>query len=90
MINKRRGVLKEGFESIYYKVSRLFGKHLYWLYDSCKVVLEIMPHTCCAYGCTNRPSKDSGISFYRFPADEERKQRWIQAVRRMNWKPTEH
>ena len=56
-------MLKEGFESIYYKVSWLFAKHLYWLYDSCKVVLDIMSHTCCAYGCTNRASKDSGISF---------------------------
>ena len=31
--------------------------------------------------------KGSGVSFYRFPADPERRKKWIAAVRRKNWTP---
>ena len=41
-------------------------------------------------GCTNRSSKGSGISFYRFPVDEQRRLLWVAAVSRKDRQPTEH
>ena len=49
-----------------------------------------MVKSCCAVGCSNRYSKSCGISFYRFPTDEAKRSKWIAAVRRYNWEPSEH
>ena len=49
-----------------------------------------MPKNCCAVGCSNVYTKRSGIQFYRFPADAERRTKWIAAVGRNNWSPTEY
>ena len=49
-----------------------------------------MVKSCCAVGCSNRYSKSRGISFYRFPTDEAKHSKWIAAVRRDNWEPSEH
>ena len=50
-----------------------------------------MVKSCCAVGCTKRYSKDCGLHFYRFPKDDcTRRNQWIAAVNRENWKPTEH
>ena len=49
-----------------------------------------MVKSCCAVGCTNRSVKGCGVSFYRFPADLDRRARWVSAVNRKNWQPTEH
>ena len=49
-----------------------------------------MGKSCCAVGCTNRYRKGSGVHFYRFPDDKERRAKWIAAVARKNWEPTEH
>ena len=55
-----------------------------------------MPKSCVAYGCTNHnmmyPEK---ISFHVFPKEITRREKWIQAVRRVNadgskWKPSTH
>ena len=35
-------------------------------------------------------AKGTGIHFYRFPADVERRARWIAAIERKNFVPTEH
>ena len=48
-----------------------------------------MAKSCCAVGCTNQATKGSGMSFYSFPPDSEQR-RWIVAVRRENWTPSEH
>ena len=50
---------------------------------------RIMVKSCCAVGCTNQATKESGRSFYRFPTDSEWR-RWIVAVRREKWTPSEH
>ena len=34
--------------------------------------------------------KGSGIQFYRFPSDPEKRSKWVAAVRHDNWSPTEH
>ena len=48
-----------------------------------------MVSSCVAFGCTNCCTKDSGISFFRFPLKKpDLLHRWVQAVRRKNWKPT--
>lgn len=41
-------------------------------------------HYCCVVGCQNSMKKHSaqGIKFHRFPANEARRQLWIQAVKR--------
>ena len=49
-----------------------------------------MVKSCCAVGCKNRWRKGCNISFYRFPSNPERRERWIAAVKRENWHPTEH
>lgn len=45
--------------------------------------------SCCAFGCTNRQGK-AGIKFFRFPKDVERRKKWIVAIKRQNWTPTEY
>ena len=42
---------------------------------------------CCAVGCHNVYKKGSGVKFYRFPSDSERRSKWIASVKRENWKP---
>lgn len=49
-----------------------------------------MGKSCCAVGCANRYFKGCGLKFYRFPADPERKMRWVAAINRKNWTPNEH
>ena len=49
-----------------------------------------MPKYCCAPNCSNVFVKGSGIKFYRFPTDPERKQNWIAALNRKDWYPTKY
>ena len=49
-----------------------------------------MVKSCCAPGCRNRCTSDSSLKFHRFPVNKERRALWIAAVRREQWKPTEH
>lgn len=49
-----------------------------------------MVKSCCAVGCTNRKTKGSTLSLYRFPADSDRRNRWISAISRKDWHPTEY
>ena len=49
-----------------------------------------MVKSCCAVGCSNVYRNGSGIEFYRFPNDPERKAKWIAVVKRENWAPSEH
>ena len=52
---------------------------------------EAMVKSCCAaINCCNRSKKGSTVSFYRFPVNSERRARWISAINRKNWKPSEH
>uniref|UniRef100_A0A1X7T6W7 THAP-type domain-containing protein n=1 Tax=Amphimedon queenslandica TaxID=400682 RepID=A0A1X7T6W7_AMPQE len=44
---------------------------------------------CCAFGCTNRQGK-IGIKFYRFPSHPGRRSKWIAAIKRQNWTPSEY
>ena len=49
-----------------------------------------MVKSCVAFGCENRDTEENrknGISFHRFPKDHDRRQAWIVAVRRENFKP---
>ena len=46
--------------------------------------------SCCAIGCTNRQQLGSSISFYRFPADIDRRNKWISAVKRAKWTPSNY
>ena len=48
-----------------------------------------MVHTCVAVGCHNRKNPASGLSFYRFPKDGERRARWTAAVKREHWQPND-
>lgn len=48
-----------------------------------------MVHTCVVAGCRNRRTPGTTLSFYRFPRDPERKQRWIAAVNRAGWVPND-
>ncbi|KAG7256454.1 hypothetical protein CRUP_001582 [Coryphaenoides rupestris] len=48
-----------------------------------------MVHTCVVSGCRNRRTPGTALSFYRFPRDPERKQRWVDAVNREGWQPND-
>ena len=49
-----------------------------------------MVKSCCAVGCTNRLTKGSTLSFYRFRADVERRRLWIAAINRRDREPNEY
>ena len=49
-----------------------------------------MVKSCCAIGCTNRLTKENTLSFYRFPADIERRKLWITAINRRDWEPNKY
>ena len=49
-----------------------------------------MVKNCCAVGCTDRKTKGSMLSFYRFPADSDRRSRWISAINRKDRHPIEY
>jgi hypothetical protein len=49
-----------------------------------------MVNNCVAVGCNNYPSRYTKVSFYRFPCDVERRNKWIAAVKRKSWKPSEN
>ena len=47
--------------------------------------------SCCAVNCTSRCVPRSKLSFYRFPPEgTELRKRWVQAIRRVSWQPTEY
>ena len=41
-----------------------------------------MPDVCCAVGCRSRRGEKEGQAFYRIPADKDRRQAWINAIKR--------
>ncbi|XP_019855499.1 PREDICTED: uncharacterized protein LOC109584257 [Amphimedon queenslandica] len=49
----------------------------------------VMPY-CCAVNCNNRSKKGLGISFFCFPTDPAKRERWIAAIKRDNWSPSEY
>ena len=48
---------------------------------------EEMVKSCCAVGCL---TKGSSQSFYRFPTENDRRRRWISAINRKDWRPTQY
>ena len=42
------------------------------------------------HGCHKAYRKGSGIQFYRFTTDPERRSKWIAAVSHENWQPNEY
>ena len=48
-----------------------------------------MPLSCCAFGCTNRYFPGTKKHFFRIPANEDQRIKWITAINRKNWTPTE-
>ena len=49
-----------------------------------------MPKYCCAANCSNVFTNGSEVKFYRFPLDPEQKAKWIAAINRKDWYPTEY
>ena len=49
-----------------------------------------MPAHCCCFGCKSRQQKGSGLKFFKIPKDVDLQQKWITAIKRENWMPTEH
>lgn len=46
-----------------------------------------MVTSCIAYGCTNRHVKGSVVTFSRVPKNEPHRSKWINALKRVNYKP---
>ncbi|XP_065889366.1 uncharacterized protein [Dysidea avara] len=49
-----------------------------------------MVKSCCAVGCHNVFVKGNGIHWYKFPPEPETRARWISAIRREHWEPTQN
>ena len=49
-----------------------------------------MVKNCCVVGCHNVFKKNSGIQFYRFPTNPEKRSKWIAAVKHDNWAPNDN
>ena len=49
-----------------------------------------MVKNCCSVGCHNVYKKRGRIHFYRFPTDPDRQAKWVTAIHREDWVPTEH
>ncbi|XP_064215744.1 THAP domain-containing protein 5 isoform X2 [Tribolium castaneum] len=48
-----------------------------------------MVKSCCAYGCTQRATK-KGVTFHAFPRDPALRKKWVIAINRDNFVPTEN
>ncbi|KAG5851837.1 hypothetical protein ANANG_G00056060 [Anguilla anguilla] len=51
-----------------------------------------MPHSCAAWGCTNRytiQTRSRGITFHKFPKEKELRRQWEVAVRREGFPASE-
>ena len=49
-----------------------------------------MVSSCTVFGCKNRWSKEKpNVKFHSYPKDPERRRRWIHAVRRVNFDPSD-
>ena len=56
----------------------------------CQLILTMVA-SCVAFGCTARKGKDPSVSFHRFPhKNPELLKKWVHAIRRENWTPTQH
>eukprot|EP00105_Crassostrea_gigas_P027917 XP_011449409.1 PREDICTED: THAP domain-containing protein 1-like [Crassostrea gigas] len=49
-----------------------------------------MPAHCCAYGCKSRQTAGENIKFFRIPKDEHLRAKWISAIKRDDWEPSDH
>ena len=49
-----------------------------------------IPVTCCTLCCTNRKDRCKEKSFFRIPAEVDQRQKWIAAINRKDWQPTEY
>ena len=52
-----------------------------------------MVRSCCAVGCTVRDTienRKKGISFYRIPAEGNKRQQWLMAIKRAGFQPSPH
>ena len=59
--------------------SKVSGRKCVAIFD-----VETMVKSCCVIGCIKRATNGSGVSFYRFPVDVDRRNNWIAAVNRKN------
>ena len=49
-----------------------------------------MVHSCCAFNCTARDTKETreaGIKFYRIPIKEPKRSLWLNAINRKDFYP---
>jgi len=49
-----------------------------------------MAKSCCAVDCHSAFKKGNGIHFYKFPENPELRAKWISAVRREGWQPSQY
>ena len=43
-----------------------------------------MVNVCCVPGCTNKSTRDTNVSYHRFPADKKQQRNWLRSIRREN------
>ena len=76
-------------------VTRLVGKKpvgtVVEVLDNLATSNVSMVVSCYTYGCRNRFGEIKGLGFYCIPVHpNDRRERWIIAIKRVNWKPSKH
>ena len=47
-------------------------------------------YTCCVPGCYSNMKKNKELSFHKFPKEKLAREKWINAIKRMDFIPTDH
>ena len=47
-------------------------------------------YTCCVPGCYTNTKKNRELSFHKFPKEKSIREKWVNAIKRNNFYPSEH
>ena len=95
--SSQRGRTIEGLQWTFPNHVKMMVRHFEWIAASeWRTPLRALRYTavmvknCCVVGCCNVYKKASGIHFYRFPTNAEKRSKWIAAVKREGWSPNQN
>ena len=63
---------------------------VYWMEIVRKRLTSRDGYTCCVPGCYNNTKNNRELSFYKFPREKVTRDKWINAIKRKAFIPTDH